>query len=223
MRKYIELTKTDREILQSYKQFLDGLSSYLGDGYEIILHSLEDIDQSAIKVINGHYSGRSEGAPITDLAMEMLVNIQKNEEYHNGKVYSNRSAKGTPLRSATIPVYGENNNIIGLVCFNFYMDMPLYSFIDSFIKFPKSSDEVVETFVSNSSQLLADSVENAKRRVRCDPTINISNFNREIITILYEKNIFQMKDSVSQVAELLGISKNTVYMHLRNLNSEKEV
>lgn len=78
--KYLVLTKTDRIILESYKVVLDGLSKYLGDGYELILHSLEDLEHSVIKIINGHYTGRVEGAPITDLALSMLNKIKEKKE-----------------------------------------------------------------------------------------------------------------------------------------------
>ena len=69
---YLVLSPTDKVILESYKILMDGLSAYLGEGYEIILHSLEDLDHSVIKIINGHYTERCEGAPITDLALTML-------------------------------------------------------------------------------------------------------------------------------------------------------
>ena len=49
------LTKTERAILASYQTMLDGLALYLGDGYELVLHSLEDLSHSVIKIINGYY------------------------------------------------------------------------------------------------------------------------------------------------------------------------
>ena len=55
----LKLTSLDKKILHSYCQTLDGLSNYLGNGYEIVLHSLEDYEHSAIgpysqaKVVNG--------------------------------------------------------------------------------------------------------------------------------------------------------------------------
>ena len=76
----LKLTSLDKKILHSYCQTLDGLSNYLGNGYEIVLHSLEDYEHSAIKVINGYHTGRTEGAPITDLALKMLEQIRRNEE-----------------------------------------------------------------------------------------------------------------------------------------------
>ena len=50
---FIELTPTDRQILNSYALMLDGLGAYLGEGYELVLHSLESEDNSVIKIING--------------------------------------------------------------------------------------------------------------------------------------------------------------------------
>ena len=74
---FIELTPTDRQILNSYALMLDGLGAYLGEGYELVLHSLESLDHSVIKIINGHYTGRKEGSPITDLALKMLGELEK--------------------------------------------------------------------------------------------------------------------------------------------------
>ena len=71
----VTLTREDHMILESYKTLAEGLSDYLGSSYEIVLHSLEDLDRSVIKILNGYHTGRREGAPITDLALEMLSRI----------------------------------------------------------------------------------------------------------------------------------------------------
>ena len=96
-------TETDFRILDSYKSVLDGLAAYLGDGYEIVLHSLHDLDHSVIKIINGHYTGRREGFPITDLALSMLAKIEERPDT-NCITYFNRNQKGEPLKSATIVI-----------------------------------------------------------------------------------------------------------------------
>ena len=72
----IILTESDQLILRSYCSFCDSLSHFLGSAYEIVLHSLENYEHSAIRVINGFHTGRSEGAPITDLALKMLKKIR---------------------------------------------------------------------------------------------------------------------------------------------------
>ena len=39
----IQLTSEDHIVLESYKILLDGLADYLGSGYELVLHSLENL------------------------------------------------------------------------------------------------------------------------------------------------------------------------------------
>lgn len=62
---------------------------------------------------------RTEGAPITDLALKMLEQIRRNEENDHGVIYFSTNVKGEPLKSTTIPVKGEKDRIIGLLCINF--------------------------------------------------------------------------------------------------------
>lgn len=102
---YLQLTEMDKTILDSYSLFVSRLSSYLGDGYEVILHSLENLNSSAIQVFNGHYSGREVGSPITDLALYMLDDFKNNSIDRDIK-YFNKSKSGATLRSCTIPIEG---------------------------------------------------------------------------------------------------------------------
>lgn len=215
MPNYLNLMKTEKAILESYKPVLDGLSQYLGDGYELILHSLEDLEHSVIKIINGHYTGRVEGAPITDFALTMLDNIKQKQE-PEALCYFNKK-NGKTLKSATIPILGENKRIIGLLCVNLHMDLSLSDFISSFVPEASCTDDTMETFSNNVEDLITASLEDARKKVYSDVSISSTNKNKEIIYMLYQKGIFNMKDAVMKVASSLGISKNTVYLHLRNL------
>ena len=102
----MQLCETDRAILQSYHSVVDGLAEFWGQGIEIVLYSLEDYDKAAVKVVNGHYTGRKEGAPLTDLALSMLRQIQHNGDNHKNLIYANKSKSGAPIRSATLPIVG---------------------------------------------------------------------------------------------------------------------
>ena len=61
---YLRLSEVDKQILHSHALMLDGLGNFFGSTHEVILHSLENLESSAIKVINGHFSNRKEGAPL---------------------------------------------------------------------------------------------------------------------------------------------------------------
>lgn len=221
---HVTLTKTDKEILNSYSMMLEGLSMYLGEGYEFVLHSLEDYSNSAVKVIHGSHTGRTEGAPLTDLGLELLEEIKKEDADSRGITYFTKNKKGEPLKSVTIPVRGENNRIIGLLCINFYLNTPFSEYISNFAAgnpYQKKMYETrVENFSSSSVELLEDVVEKVRKEVAEDKEVSSVNKNKEVIQRLYQKGIYNMKDAVVRTAEILGISKNTVYLHLRNLERE---
>lgn len=215
----VKLTDTDHAILESYKNMCDGLSDYLGDGYEFVLHSLEDLDQSVIKIINGSYTGRKEGSPITNLALDMLEQIRKKERV--GYIsYFSKNRKGEPLHSTTITIEGENKRIIGLLCINFYMNIPTYKFLGNLFENFRQSQDVPsdENFVDNPTELIHSAIQQIRNEVLSDSTVTTQNRNKEIIARLSARGIFELKDSVVQCAQILGISRNTVYMHLRNGN-----
>ena len=218
---YVTLTATDKIIMESYKTCVDGLAEYLGDGYEIVLHSLESLDRSAIKVINGHYTGRSEGAPITDLALRMLEKIRKSNDYR-AVSYFNRNKNGALLKSTTIPILGEQGQIIGLLCINFHTEISLSDILAALVPSQSQPSSMTETFAENVDDLLVSALAEAKNKVLMNPTISASNKNKEIIALLYEKGVFHLKDAVIRVAQMLDISKNTVYLHLRNLERQQK-
>ena len=97
----VPFTDEDHRILSSCVTLVEGLADYLGGGYEIVLHSLEDVEHSVVKIINGHHTGRTTGAPITDLALSMLSRIE-NENRPGYISYFSRNKKGEPLKAATI-------------------------------------------------------------------------------------------------------------------------
>jgi predicted transcriptional regulator YheO len=218
------LSKADRLIIESYKTTMDGLGAYLGEAFEIVLHDLIDLDHSIIKIINGFHSGRGEGAPITDFALSMLEQIKKgnaaeSEYSHPFISYFSSSKYGKPVRSTTIVISGEHKKPIGLLCINLYLDSPLTSLLQNFS--PASSMKyVAEHFISDSNELITRSLEKAKTEVLADGSIPASQKNKDIVARLYYQGIFKLKDSVQTISRDLGLSKNTVYLHIRALEEK---
>lgn len=214
--KPIALTLVDREVLNSYSKFIDGLGTYLGDAYEIVLHSLEVYEHSVINILHGEHTGRQVGAPITDLALNMLEKLSETHVDHI--TYFSTNKKGEPLKSTTIAIHGEQNRIIGLLCINFYMNTPLADVLGGLIPEPAGIPLAKrrENYVDNSEELIVSALEDVREKVMGDDSITPSNKNKMIVYMLDDYGIFNIKDSVVKVAGLLNISKNTVYMHLRN-------
>lgn len=216
------LTKTDRKILQSYIPIVQGLAAYLGPSYEIVLHSLEDFDHSVIEIVNGEHTGRQVGAPITDLALDMLDELASGGKVST--VYFSRNKKGEPLKSSTIAIRNEDGNIIGLICINLYLNSSLFSFIQSLSPDIRAGTDLPanENFASDTAELIRTTLSQVRASVMADSSIMPSNKKKAIIEELERKGMFHLKDSVVLVADQLGISRNTVYMHLRNYRKKQE-
>ena len=195
---------------------IQGLACYLGNGYELVLHSLESFEHSVICIINGEHTGRKVGAPITDLALNMLDEISKGQDDYI--TYFSKNRKGEPLKSTTIAIRGERGRIIGLFCINFYMNTSIHDILQTMLPISQLSsiNTPKENFAENSDELIETALDAVKNEVYADQTISASNKNKHIVYQLDERGIFNIKDAVVKVAALLGISKNTVYMHIRN-------
>ena len=79
-----------------------------------------------------------------------------------------------------------------------------------------------EKFSSNSVELVEHLVVQIRDEVMMDSSILLSNKNKEIIHRLEKRGVFNFKDSVIKTAQLLKISKNTVYLHLRHTRQDAD-
>ena len=95
--------QTDFDILKSYEAVVDGLAMLIGSHCEIVLHSLQDLKCSAIRIANGEHTGRKIGSPITDLALRMLHDMT-GADSSVSKCYFTRAKSGVLMKSLTIAI-----------------------------------------------------------------------------------------------------------------------
>lgn len=212
------LTEHDKVILRSYLPIAEGIAEFWGDNCEVVVHNLAALDASVIKIINGSHSGRQEGAPISEVTLS-FANKMVADPSLTHITYFAKNKRGETFKASISAIKGEKGNLIGLFCINFYLSASMLSLMQTFTPTAKAENEnISETFVENTEELMLNALEEAKKTVYDNLSISSSNKNKEIVSILYQKGIFNLKDSVITIANHLGISKNTVYMHIRNMN-----
>ena len=214
----IVLTEKDKAILNSYINIADGTAEFWGENCEVVIHNLSRLDSSVMKIVNGHLSGRQAGSPISEVTLSFVNKMLANPALRH-VAYFAKNKRGDTFKASISAIEGEKGNIIGLFCINFYLSASMYSLLQNFMPNTKTEHEnISETFVENAEELMLNALEEAKKSVYDNLSISSSNKNKEIVSILYHKGIFNLKDSVITIANHLGISKNTVYMHIRNMN-----
>lgn len=215
--KFNPLSDEDHAILASYFPVVDGIAALLGEHCEIVLHSLEFLEHSAIYIVNGHNTNRKIGSPITDRALWSLHHMQTDSV---SKPYFTKAKGGVLMKSITIAIRNGKQHVIGLICININLDVPMSQFLNSFIA-PQEADSNVN-FASSVEDLVAQTIENTIEEVQNNRNVANNNKNRQIVTTLFEKGIFDIKDAINQVAERLDISRHTVYLYIRQIKQDND-
>ncbi|AMG30368.1 hypothetical protein AL542_08210 [Grimontia hollisae] len=213
-------TDTDRVILKSYEAVVDGLAALIGQHCEIVLHSLEDLNTSAIKIANGENTGRQVGSPITDLALRMLRDIEGSERNFS-RAYFTRAKGNTLMKSITVAIRNADNRVIGLLCININLDAPFSQVLQAFMPTEEARQAVSSVnFASDVDELVDQTVERTIEEINADKSVSNNTKNRQIVMELFDKGIFDIKDAINRVADRLNISKHTVYLYIRQRKGE---
>lgn len=204
----------DRIIIKSYESTVKGISNLFGNACEVLVHSLEDYEKAVVYIENGHNSSRTIGAPITNLALELINGASKNKKFV--EPYESKFPNGDRCKSVTIPIK-NNERIIGLLCINFNMEISIFDFAKQFFINDniQNSDDNLENYSANIEDMMKSILEKNVNSIILDMSIPNQDKNKEIILKLHEIGFFHLKGSVEYLAEKLQISEHTVYSNIR--------
>lgn len=216
----IELTQRELLILKSFKQTLQVLSLYLGPGHDVILYSFGNDDSSPYNNYNGYSQGKRRYYPLTSAEEELLEKIRLSPANQNGIIYNNKTYAGNPTRSTALPIRGEGNRIIALLCIRFNVDVvPASSLLEHL------NNTNLDYLICYSSEVASDDIDEIVSQALKDARDELrlrgstsSNRHKEVISILEKNNIFAFKNSIETVAKQMGLAKATVSGYLNKGN-----
>ncbi|MGR5470138.1 helix-turn-helix transcriptional regulator, partial [Vibrio astriarenae] len=111
------------ECLSHYFRVADTIADLIGPHCEVVIHSFESLDNSVVKIVNGHHTGREIGSPITDLGLRMWRAFEKTGEV-SPKSYFTNASNGSLLKSTTCILAGPKQKPIGMLCINMNLSFP---------------------------------------------------------------------------------------------------
>lgn len=195
----------NKKTKEQYIKLVDFLAKTLGKDYEIVLHDINQNEASIVAIANNYISGRSINSPITGFALELLnkkIFLEK-DFLSNYKA----SAMGKNIEGSTFFIK-EENECVGMLCIN-HDKSRLESIAAQILGNDSINDDVVELLSYNISEVILEltgiSVDKLKEQ-KLKPKEK-----REIINTIYEKGIFNIKGSVTQLAQILNVSESTIY------------
>jgi predicted transcriptional regulator YheO len=214
-----ESQQTTHPILAALKGLIPGLAQALGNGSEVVLHELSHPEDSVI-AIAGDITGRSVGAPLTDLVLRLLRQGRVEEDIVN---YPSRTPDGRTLRSSTLFVRDEKGEVIGCLCINFDLTrwMVAKHVIDSHCHTEPLGEEVSETYTQDVEGLLDESIQEIIEQGGIPVPMMKKDNKLHVVKALDEQGIFLIKGAVDNVARFLDVSRYTVYNYLQETRSQR--
>ncbi|CCU80104.1 YheO-like PAS domain [Halanaerobium saccharolyticum subsp. saccharolyticum DSM 6643] len=211
------------KILTKYKILTEFLAEVMGEHCEVVLHDVEDFENSIVAIENNHISGRKIGDSLTDLALNVLKD-EENLECDYLSNYNGKTHDGKELRSSTYFIRDEKEKVIAMLCIN--IDLSRYiearDLLNTMIGKRNDIEEnntdknFAENFTSSIEELIDSMIENSIGSKSIPPSRMTAEEKKEITKKLDKRGVFLLKNSVSKVAKKLQTSEATVYRYLNH-------
>lgn len=211
------------EILRRYFPIADYIAAVNGKRCEVLIHDVSNINHSICYIVNGHITGRTVGGSITNYAFELL----QNEVYkHRDSVtnYPGRTPDGKKmLRSSTFFIRDDEGEVIGLLCVNIDITnlLRVRDFVDESLMTDAQQNEAPERFDTVVDDVVHDIINSVVLESGLQLVESDTDQKSVLINTLEAKGVFKFKGAVATVANVLGVSPQTVYRHLNKQSKGK--
>ena len=211
-------------ILNQYKIIVDMIGLFFKDSVEVVLHSLRDLDRSVVYIHNGKKTNRTMGSPVTDKALRVISEYKATRKRLFGP-YKTISCDGHAMKSVTTVIVNHSNEAIGLLCVNLDLETPVQELFNimcaDFEQSPEHSSNDNEYFATDTSDLLNALVNQIKNEVQNDNSVPHRQKTRAIVVELQKQGLFNLRNAIPVISEILNLSKASIYLHLRAIKNNE--
>jgi len=204
-------------LLQLLKGIGDAVSGTLGEWCEVVIHDLRDLDHSIVYIV-GNVTGRKVGGPMTDLGLTH-IRSGRTEPLVN---YTSYTDDGKTLRCGSMFIHDENGNPVASFCLNVNVT-PLLLFSRFLRTLPAGQDEsdISEIFAEDLAQMVETLIAECAYKVGKPVSLMAKSDRMQVVKLLDERGVFQLRKSVPLVAKRLGVTQKTIYNYLAELQAEE--
>ncbi|MTI66674.1 MAG: hypothetical protein FH753_08750 [Firmicutes bacterium] len=215
------MSKKVHPLLENMKQLVGYIASTFGNNCEVVLHDINEPQGSVIAIANGHVTGRDVGSPMTERGLKAI----RNEEYNKNLIsYKTITHDGRTLKSSTLFIKDEKGEVVGCLCIN--MDISEFvvakNVIDDLARtLDDGKHKEEETYSNNINEILYSVVNKVLDKLG-KPVAYLNKEDKvKVVKELDDKGTFLIKGAVDYVAEVLCVSRYTIYNYLDEIRENK--
>ncbi|WP_307840900.1 PAS domain-containing protein [Streptomyces sp. GESEQ-4] len=181
---------------------------------EVVLHDLRD-PQHAIRAIENNLSGRKIGDSVTELGLARIEDPDYPSVIQN---YPNQFPDGRPVKSTSIGIKNTAGEYIAALCLNLDvsvlspMTLALSNLVATDTEHP---DQPLETLRARNARELRQAVEALAAERAATPRSLSREDKKALVRQLHQDGYFDSRDAAQTIADLLGVSRATVYNYTK--------
>ena len=211
-----------KPILAQYIPLAHMIAQTIGDDCEVVLHDLENPQQSVVYIVNNRVTGRQVGQSFDHLVPQVILSKKLDHDIVTN--YYFHTADGRLIKSSTALLKDFGGKVVGALCIN--IDTTKIShqieWLQSLV--PGSEEnaapaEVSQEELTHVSEIVTDLIDKIignkdMARLRREEKL-------ELIRFMDQRGIFLLKGAVDQVGSRMGISRVTVYSYIDEVRGKK--
>ncbi|CRK84602.1 helix-turn-helix transcriptional regulator [Neobacillus massiliamazoniensis] len=216
----------DNELFRHYQNIMNYFGGILGSHYELVLHVLNPNGGSHIgHIVNGELSGRSLSGPLTNYAKKLInEKVYLDKDYVGN--YVGEGPGGKKFRSSTLFIKDQHGQLQGLLCINFDADvyrkvakdvlkLANLSFDIKDIENKANQEHPIEKLTDNVRDIIYTVID--KDILESDAQLSPEQ-KKLAISKLKEYGVFDIKGTINEVADVMGMSESSVYRYLQMIS-----
>ncbi|WP_176649212.1 transcriptional regulator [Duganella sp. SG902] len=205
-------TSEHQNLLEQLQHVADGLGKTLAPFCEVVLHDLTE-PEHAILAIHNNLSGRSVGAPATELGLARAADPAFEQVIAN---YPNTFPDGRLAKSTSIGIKDSSGRYVAALCLN--VDLTVFRSLNTMLTQFGSVDTaaaVSETMGPSGADAIRLRIDQFAARLGTTPRALKADERKALMRELKESGLSEVRRAMDIVAAYLNVSRATVYNDAR--------
>lgn len=201
-----------QNLLAQMQQVAEGLGKTLAPFCEVVLHDLTQ-PEHAILAIHNNLSGRSVGAPATELGLARAADPAFEQVIAN---YPNTFPDGRLAKSTSIGIKDSQGRYVAALCMN--VDLTVFRSLNTMLTQFGSVDAaaaVSETMAPSGADAIRQRIDQFAARLGTTPRALKADERKALMRELKESGLSDVRRAMDIVAAYLNVSRATVYNDAR--------
>ena len=207
-------------LLREGKKIVEALGQTLAPLVEVVLHDLTQPEHSVIAIAN-NLSGRQVGGATTEIGLARIADPTFPDILQN---YANRFPDGRPAKSTSIGLRDSQGRCVAALCLNMDVSMlaAAATSVMQLVQTQASPSGIRESLAPRHIEEVRVSLERFATAHNTTPRAMTRPQRRQAMRELADKGLLDLKNVFSEVAQVFGVARSTVYTYLPDTEASHE-